>query len=250
MGLVKTVSHLLAREVAAPRSALAPFLFRWMALRTRRENARAVEMLALAPEHAVLELGFGHGAGVARLAKRVPKGLVGGVDPSPRMLRFAARRNRRAIAAGRVDLRLGSAAALPFQDARFDCAVSAHTLYFWPDVEAGLREIRRVLRPGGRLVLVFLAADESPSPRLHPPEIFRFLHRREVARALGAAGFRYVEIDRPEGRCERVSFARAERADRRSPSSSDARPLPPRRAPEAGPRAQPAPDAMSASART
>lgn len=213
MGLGKAVSRIFAREAAAPRSALAPLLFRWMSFRTRRENARAVAMLGLVPEHAVLEVGFGHGGGVARLAKRVPKGFVGGVDPSPRMLRVASRRNRRAIAAGRVDLRLGSADAIPFEAARFDRAVSAHSLYFWPDVEAGLREIRRVLRPGGRLVLVFLAADESPSPRLHPPEIFRFLRRRELARALGAAGFRYVDIDRPAGRREKLSFARAERGD-------------------------------------
>jgi len=213
MGLGDAVSRIFAREAAAPRTLLAPLLFRWMAFRTRRENARAFDMLGLAPDQAVLEIGFGHGADVRKLARLVPKGFVGGVDPSPRMLRFASRRNRRAIRAGQVELRLGSAASIPFEDARFDRVVSAHTLYFWPDVEAGLREIRRVLRPHGRLVLVFLAADESPSPRLHPPSVFRFLRRRELARALGAAGFRYVDIERPEARGSRVSYAKAERGD-------------------------------------
>jgi len=213
MGLGRSVSQLFARESAAPRSLFALALFRWMAFRTRRENARAVAMLGLRPEHAVLEIGFGHGATIARLAQQVPRGFVGGVDPSARMLRAATRRNRRAIATGRVELRPGSVASIPFPDERFDRAVSAHSLYFWPDVEAGLREIRRVLRPGGKLVLVFLAADESPSPRLHPPEIFRFPRRRELARALGAAGFRYVDIDRPAGRRDKLSYARAERGD-------------------------------------
>jgi len=211
MGLGNAVSRMLAREAAVPRTLLAPLLFRWMALRTRRENAHAFELLELAPDHAVLELGFGHGAGVRRLARLVPQGSVGGVDPAPRMLRAASRRSRRAIREGRVELRLGSAARIPFEDARFDRAVSAHSLYFWPDVEAALREIRRVLRPQGRLVLAFLAADESPSPRLHPPEVFHFMRRRELARALGAAGFRYVDIERPEPRGKPVSFARAER---------------------------------------
>lgn len=214
MGLGRAVSRAFAREAAAPRSWLAPILFRWMAFRTRRENARGLQMLALGPEDAVLEIGFGHGATIARLAQQLPQGFVAGVDPSPRMLRAATRRNRRAIASGRVALRRGSAASIPFEGTRFDRVLSAHTLYFWPDVDAGLREIHRVLRPGGRLVLVFLAADESPSPRLHPPEIFHFMRRRELARALGAAGFRYVDIDRPDGRRAKLSYARAERGDR------------------------------------
>jgi ubiquinone/menaquinone biosynthesis C-methylase UbiE len=211
MGVVDAVARFFARQASAPDSRLAPALLRYMAFETRRENAHALELLRLEPDHAVLEIGFGHGRWLRRLAKRVPRGFVAGVDPSARLVERAARRHRRAIARERIALQRGSAASLPFEPARFDRVLSAHTLYFWPDVEAGLREILRVLRPGGRLVLVFLAADESPGERLYPRETFRFLGRREVARALGAAGFRYVDMERRDYGRRRISFACAER---------------------------------------
>jgi ubiquinone/menaquinone biosynthesis C-methylase UbiE len=69
------------------------------------------------------------------------------------MQRQASRRNRAAIAAGRVELRVGTADRLPYPDGHFSKACAIHTVYFWPSVEAGLREIRRVLAPDGRLVV-------------------------------------------------------------------------------------------------
>src|SRR5919204_412524 len=55
--------------------------------------------------------------------------------------------------ARRLDLRVGSVERLPFPDASFDHAVGVNTVAVWPDLEAGLRELHRVLRPGGRLLL-------------------------------------------------------------------------------------------------
>jgi ubiquinone/menaquinone biosynthesis C-methylase UbiE len=70
------------------------------------------------------------------------------------MLKQATSRNQRAIVEQRVRLRPGSATALPFADASFDLVVSANSIFFWPDQHAGVREIYRVLKPDGQLVLI------------------------------------------------------------------------------------------------
>jgi ubiquinone/menaquinone biosynthesis C-methylase UbiE len=69
------------------------------------------------------------------------------------MLEMAHRRNRTRIEAGRVELRLGTVDKLPFNDATFDKAMTMNSLHLWPDPVAGLREVRRTLRTGGRIAV-------------------------------------------------------------------------------------------------
>lgn len=102
----------------------------------------------------ILEVSFGPGALIQALAARATEGFVAGVDLSPIMLQQASRRNAEAIREGRVRLQLGSAMALPFEDASFDKALSANSLPFWPDQEAGVKEIQRVLKPGGVIAII------------------------------------------------------------------------------------------------
>ena len=119
-------------------------------------NERAVQLLRPSPSDRVLEVGFGEGRAVARLADLVDKGCVCGIDVSGSMLNKAVRRNRGAVSAGRVLLRKGDCASIPFANANFDGALAVHTLQFWRDPVACLSEIRRTLRPRARLVLGFL----------------------------------------------------------------------------------------------
>lgn len=113
------------------------------------------ELLDVQPGHHVLEVGYGPGGLIELLATRSPATKICGVDPSAVMQRSASRRNRRAIASGRVELRLGSASDTGLPDAAFDRVVSVHTVALWPDLDAGLRELRRVTRPDGILVLAW-----------------------------------------------------------------------------------------------
>jgi ubiquinone/menaquinone biosynthesis C-methylase UbiE len=121
--------------------------------KTDEDDRWIVELMYVRPTDRILEVGFGPGVAIRMLAKRAAQGFVAGVDPSDVMLRQATQRNQAAVAAGRVDLRLGSVEALPYPDAAFDEALALHSVYFWPSLEQGLREITRVLVPGGLLVL-------------------------------------------------------------------------------------------------
>src|SRR5262249_13527227 len=107
------------------------------------------------PSESVLEVGFGPGVGIAFLAKSASAGWVAGIDPSAEMVEQARARNARAIGAGRVELRQGAVKRLPFENATFDKALAINSMQVWSDAVGGLREIHRVLKPGGRVVLGF-----------------------------------------------------------------------------------------------
>jgi ubiquinone/menaquinone biosynthesis C-methylase UbiE len=112
-------------------------------------------LLEVGPGDSVLEVGFGPGAVVRRLSEMAPNVRVSGVDPSREMVEQARARNAAAIRSGRVDLRLGSVADLPFDAESFDKALAVNSMQVWPDPAAGLRELRRVLKPGSRIGLGF-----------------------------------------------------------------------------------------------
>lgn len=119
---------------------------------------------AVRPGDAVLDLGCGAGfdAYVAAMAVG-PTGRVVGVDLSPEML-AVAERGRAAAGLSNIEFRQADVEALPFSDASFDVALSNGVLNLIPDKPAALREVFRVLKPGGRLQAcdMSLAGDEPP----------------------------------------------------------------------------------------
>jgi SAM-dependent methyltransferase len=117
--------------------------------------AWAVDLLDVQAADTVLEVGFGPGAAIQLLSGSARH--VAGVDPSAEMLRQARKRNVEAIGDGRVDLRQGFADHLPFAAESFDKAMAINSMQVWPDASAGLLEIRRVLKPGGRAAPAFTA---------------------------------------------------------------------------------------------
>lgn len=151
----------------------------------------------------VLDLGCGTGALLPLLgAWGAGVRRYTGVDLSPEMLRVAA---GKATAAGfPAGFAAASADALPFREAAFDTVLSASSLHYWARPEAALAEARRVLRPGGRLLLV----DWSQGPAamrlldawLRVRSLGRSHHRvltaAEARALLGGAGFRVDAVER------------------------------------------------------
>jgi arsenite methyltransferase len=116
-----------------------------------RRRGLVREAVAAQPGERIIDVGCGPGYYVAELAEAVgPSGLVAGVDQSGPMLDIA---RSRCEGLANTQLAEGDAAALPHDDEAFDAALSVQVLEYVGDVPAALAEIRRVLRPGGRVVL-------------------------------------------------------------------------------------------------
>jgi ubiquinone/menaquinone biosynthesis C-methylase UbiE len=113
----------------------------------------AVQLLDIQPTDRVIELGCGPGVAIAALAARAVRGLVVGVDHSQVMIGQARRRNGSAVRAGRVRLVHAPVENLAIEGP-FNAALAVNTVGMWPDPVARLRELARLLRPGGRIALV------------------------------------------------------------------------------------------------
>jgi len=137
-----------------PRGLVGQVVGWTMALENRERIYWAISLLDVRPNDHVLEIGFGPGVGVERLAAQAKEGLVAGVDISDVMVRQASRRNAAAVKSGRVELQEGVAEKLSYDDQRFDKVLAINSLHHWTDVRAGLREVYRVLKPDGRVAIV------------------------------------------------------------------------------------------------
>ena len=137
-----------------------------MARTNRKCAAWVIDLLDVQPSDKVLEVGFGPGVGIELLTSSESARYVAGVDPSKEMVAQATTRNKKATEGGRVDLRLGSVASLPFADNTFDKALAINSMQVWPDAVAGLREMRRVIKPGGEVALGFTPYSGQPNTGL------------------------------------------------------------------------------------
>lgn len=140
----------------------------------------------------LLEIGPGNAGFLETLQQRFEGLHYTGLDWSQDMVALAQQQHARQIEAGRARFLQGSAHAMPFESGHFDFILSVHTLYFWPDLQETLREILRVLKPAGQLVLGF--GDKQFMTRMpFTAEGFKLYTLEELTRALNTLGLRHIQ---------------------------------------------------------
>lgn len=154
----------------------------------------SVELLGLKPDDRVLDIGFGGGYSLLALAERIPNGQVVGVDHSRDMVDAAASLIRARKLQARIRVRWGNVVKLPFAARTFDKVFTVNTIYYWPDLSLGLREITRVLKPGGRLMVGFRSPASLRLVTLGWDNFKRY-EPQEVAAAMRNAGFRLLRVE-------------------------------------------------------
>ena len=158
-GLRRSLAHAM---VGVPHGPLGRIGVRMMVERARKGSfyrAMAAE-LDLQPDDVLLDVGCGSAGLLDEQASHVSS--VAGLDASKMQVEMARRRLADRIAAGTAEIVLGDAAALPWEDGRFSVVTSLDTLKFVPDPGRALREMVRVLRPGGRAVVTVSDAAKTP----------------------------------------------------------------------------------------
>ncbi len=177
-----------------------------MILRMNREHGplRAWGFAHVPVGRSVLDVGCGAGAALRELAEQYPGAALTGCDISPLAIETATALNEPLVKAGRMRFLRCGVPDLPFADGAFDTAFSVESLYFWPDQIAGLREIRRVLAPGG----CFMTALEMVGGMMDERQLAIVKHlkmvcptRDELEDLMTAAGFADVTVElEPERR--------------------------------------------------
>jgi len=117
-------------------------------------TAWGLKHLSVQSRDTILDVGCGGGATIARLAAMAPEGKIYGVDYSSESVAASRKENQERMIRGQVEIVLGSVSRLPFADRMFDLVTAVETHYFWPDLNADVREILRVLKTGGTFILI------------------------------------------------------------------------------------------------
>lgn len=161
---------------------------------TTRETLRRLPMTAVSR---VLDVGCGTGELLRRLRAKYPDAVLAGLDPVPEMLALA-----RGKLSGKEDLQTGYADALPWSAGEFDVVVSCNMFHYISHPVEALREMGRVLRPGGSLVLTDWCDDYLACRvcnlylRLTNRAFYKTYRQAECLELLHAAGYRDVIIER------------------------------------------------------
>jgi len=152
---VSAFNSVLIQAFGRPSGILGRLGGAMMARMNQPYAAWVIGLLEIHGNDRVCEVGFGPGVGIQLLAQSA--NYVAGIDPSLEMLSQAAVRNAKALESGQVDLRIGTADRLPFENNTFDKVLSINSMQMWPDATAGIAEIWRVMKPGATIGLGFTA---------------------------------------------------------------------------------------------
>ena len=172
-------------QAGMPRGLIGRILGFIMSWHNAPDYKYTLELLNPGRDERILEVGFGPGASVEFLAKTHPSVQIAGIDHSEEMLRMASVRNRDVIQAGRMDLRVGSVANLPYDTSHFDKAFSINCIYFWENPVQGLIELNRVLKPGGTLAVTVRDKKRKAYQAFRP---------EKLAKMFREAGFTKIQV--------------------------------------------------------
>lgn len=148
----------------------------------------------------VLEIGFGPGAMMKRIADQLVGGTIQGIDLSRSMVSAAEKKNRKHINRGKVTIRHGDFESAEFEQNFFDIVFSVNTVYFWKDPQTTISKIARFLKHGGKVVIGFHAREDMENSSLDR-DVFRLYSSQEMIDLLTASGsFRQVSVvSKPNG---------------------------------------------------
>ena len=193
-----TAMFLLVRQCRKPTWLPGRLFLRSMNLSHAGLTKWGLTHTSIQPTDTILDVGCGGGRTIGTMANAASRGQVFGVDYSATSVEVAQRVNAGAIDAGRVGVQQASVSALPFPAATFDLATAVETHYYWPDLVSDLREIRRVLKPDGRVVLIAEAYRGRRADWLYRPVMrllgAEYLTADQHRAALESAGYTNVQV--------------------------------------------------------
>ena len=166
-----------------------------------------LQNVSIQNDSTILDVGCGGGRTVSKLAAIAAQGRVYGVDYSEESVAATKRMNAQWIDLGRVDVRHGSVSQLPFPDAMFDLVTAVETHFWWPNLPGDMREVFRVTKPGGTVIVIAevykgaITAVSKLAEKYASRTGMTMLSVGEHRELLANAGFSEVQVieNRPKG---------------------------------------------------
>lgn len=137
-----------------PRGWLGRFVLRNMNSRHSKVTDWGLGHVRIEPHYTILDVGCGGGRTLCKLAGVAAQGKAYGVDHSEESVATSKRTNAHWIAMDCVEVQHGSVSQLPFPEGMFDLVTAIETHFWWPNLPTDMREVFRVLKSGGKLIIV------------------------------------------------------------------------------------------------
>jgi len=188
MSLKKYISAQF-RKPSGIAGGLSTFI---MNLTNQRQYNAVISALSLSAGDTVLDIGFGNGYLLHRLAKIAPA-TFHGIDISEDMVRAATARNKKLVLSGQMHLQVGDVSKINLEDGFFDKVYTVNTVYFWQDIDLGLSEINRVLKPNGIFINAVYSKKVLDSLR-HADYGYTKYTQAQLKKAAKQNGFEILEV--------------------------------------------------------
>jgi SAM-dependent methyltransferase len=201
--LIKLVIALIALpyvlvQVRKPTKWVGRFFVTLMNVSHSRVTDWGLSHIRVEKQFTILDVGCGGGRTVQKMSTLASEGMVYGVDYSAGSVAVAGRENAPLIEAGRVEIKQASVSQLPFPEDKFDLVTAVETQYYWPDLVNDMKEVLRVLKPGGTLVVIAETYKNGRFDKLQWPvlKLLRATHLgvEDQRKLFAAAGYVDVQV--------------------------------------------------------
>mgnify|MGYP002266731933 CR=1 FL=1 len=157
-------------------------------------NDQVLHLLQVQPDDRILEVGFGGGDLLTRMAKEIDEGLITGIDFSSDIIEIGKKRFQALLDTGKLEIHHADAGSLSFDANSFNKVCTVNTIYFWPDVERVLQELLRVLHSKGLIIISLSTREAMDNIEIITRHGFNKYGAEEVKQLLGSAGFINVRV--------------------------------------------------------
>jgi SAM-dependent methyltransferase len=137
-----------------PRGWVGRVMLRNMNSRHSNLTDWGLDHVSIDPHYTILDVGCGGGRTLSKLAELATQGKVYGVDYSEESVATSKKTNARWIERSRIEVQLGSVSQLPFPEGMVDLVTAVETHFWWPNLPADMLEVFRVVKPGGKLIVI------------------------------------------------------------------------------------------------
>ncbi len=144
----------------------------------------------------ILDIGCGGGFNIRRMLDRCAKGKIVGFDISEESVKKAKKVNKDQLGK-RVDIMQGSVESMPFSDSSFDVVTAFETVFFWPDTEKNIPEVYRILRSGGKFIVINNYGDPNIDWEKKVPCMTRYT-AEQISEFMEKAGFTDIRTAKKE----------------------------------------------------
>ncbi len=193
-----SIPKYIASQLRKPNGFIGRALISRMLNRANAQmNKVTLLSLDLKDSDRVLEVGFGGGALLAEMARLNSKAALYGADFSQDMVTLCQKKMFRLISEGRLQLDCASVENLPYESGTFTKICSVNSIYFWADCDVAIRELKRVLKQNGTLIITF-GDKTSMSKQTFTQHGFKLYTALDVQQIMEAEGFSDIQIEQKQ----------------------------------------------------